>query len=548
MLSSRLFMSVKALILVTSLGFVGATFAQETNPMRNEMEGKRDLFAKHFLNDDGSMQAVISAGPVHYAKNGKFLDINTVIKSGTTTDYPFANTENLMETHFGATASKGIVNVLNNVTFKEFTNSKMYWEVNGTAQNVTIAQNAAVSIAENAATYHNLFPSIAAEFKIENGKRKLNYIIPSANALTNAPAGASHLVFTEDITLPSQWSYVMSADGLYILNNKNEAVLLYNSPYSVDSADKMPYQQNTSMEVSQHGNTITILTKVATNWLLNSSRSFPVMIDPTVTVSPANVANTTATINFTGARVDDIVAFGRLDDLNGQPNFMRGLVKFNTASVPDDAIVAPGIDIKFYIEDGSPNFSPANGHRLAIAHIPASMNTDLNNQTNNLLIFNTIQQTGYSPMITQALNTLGWKTHTITSAAMADEIMAQLAQDKFAVGFMPDGSFSPEVYLVASGHSSTNRPTLTFNYTQPDMSTTGSTKLIGLYPNPTQNELNIATDATVKSIEIFSLLGQSLQKNTNSNQISVTGLTNGIYAVQVTLDNGTVVNQKIIKN
>lgn len=548
MLYSRLFMSVKTLILVTSLGFVGATFAQEANPTRNEMEGKRDLFAKHFLNDDGSMQAVISAGPVHYAKNGKFLDINTAIKSGTTTDYPFANTENLMETHFGATASKGIVNVLNNVTFKEFTNSKMYWEVNGAAQNVTIAQNAAVSISENAATYHNLFPSIAAEFKIENGKRKLNYIIPSANALTNVPVGASHLVFTEDITLPSQWSYVMSADGLYILNNKNEAVLLYNNPYSVDSGKSKLRQHNTTMEVVQNGSTITVLTKVATNWLLNTNRIFPIMVDPTVTVSPANVTKMTGSVYVDGFRVNSIIAFGRDEDIDGQPDFVRGFAKFNTASVPDDAIITPGIELKFYIYDGSEDFSPTNGHKLAIAHIPASLNTDTDNAGNNILLFNTIEQNGYAPMVTQAINSIGWKTHTITSAAMATEIMAQLAQDKFAIGFMPDGDFFALEYLAAYGYDNANRPTLTFNYTRPDMGTTGSTKLIGLYPNPTQNELNIATDATVKSIEIFSLLGQSLQKNTNSNQISVTGLTNGIYAVQVTLDNGTVVNQKFIKN
>lgn len=548
-LSSRLFTSVKTLILIASLGFAGAASAQHaSNTTRIEKENQRDLFAKHFQNADGSIEAVISAGPVHYEKSGSFHNINTAIGAGVIADFPYANLENLMQSHFGATAHKGIVNVINNVAFAEFTNTKMFWEVNGAIQNVIASQNVAATVVGNKATYANMYPSISAEFKVENGKRKLNYIIPSADALAGAPAGATNLVFAEDITLPNKWTAVTKSNGIFILDEKGEAVALYNNPHSSDATNKVGRGTNTKFEVVTNGNVVTVLTKVATNWLLDAARQFPIMVDPTVTASPDNTANMTGSVYSDGSRIDDVVAFGRDEDYLGLPDFVRGFAKFNTASIPDNSIISTGSVIKFYVYGGSEDYSPDNGHKLVFSQIPTSVNTDNNTIPNNAVIFNTINQNGYTPYMTSAINSIGFKTHTITSAILAADIQAQLATDKIVLGFMPDGDFYAEEYIMTYGHSNANRPTLTITYTEPDMSIADNTKLIGLYPNPAQDQLNITTDATVTAIEVFSLLGQSVAKNVNSNQISVAGLANGMYAVQVTLDNGTVVNQKFMKN
>jgi hypothetical protein len=549
-LSSRLFTSVKTLILIASLGFAGAATAQHaSNATRIEKENKRDLFAKHFQNADGSIEAVISAGPVHYEKSGSFHDINTAIGAGTMADFPYANLENLMQSHFGATAHKGIVNVINNVAFAEFTNTKMFWETNGAVQNVIASQNVAPTVVGNKATYANMYPSIAAEFKVENGKRKLNYIIPSANALAAAPAGATHLVFAEDITLPNKWTAETKSNGIFILDEKGDAVALYNNPYSTDATNKVGRSTNTTFEVVTNGNVVTVLTKVATNWLLDAARQFPIMVDPTVTAYPLNTAGKTALLYADGFRVDDLIGFGRDEDFNGQADFIAGFANFNTASVPDDAIIEGIITVKFTLGVADARYTNANGRTLGLTQVNHS-NFDEDATANNIAIYNAIGASGfYGNPMTSGFDSLGEKSHAINHEVARLDLQGLLPTDRFVIGFEPIGSYPQDLYCLAYGHSdAADAPNITFTYSLPVASVGENTKLIGLYPNPAQDQLNITTDATVTAIEVFSLLGQSVAKNVNSNQISVAGLANGMYAVQVTLDNGTVVNQKFMKN
>src|SRR5690625_2534712 len=64
--------------------------------LREDMN-KRDAFSKHYINEDGSFTALIGAGPIHYERNGQFLDIDHTITQSSTMTFPFANTTNLME-------------------------------------------------------------------------------------------------------------------------------------------------------------------------------------------------------------------------------------------------------------------------------------------------------------------------------------------------------------------------------------------------------------------------------------------------------------------
>src|SRR5690606_38871559 len=77
---------------------------------KKEDISKRDYTSKHFTNDDGTYTALIGAGPIHYKKDGAFLEIDHKIISINNSDYPFANTTNLFESHFGATANVGVKN------------------------------------------------------------------------------------------------------------------------------------------------------------------------------------------------------------------------------------------------------------------------------------------------------------------------------------------------------------------------------------------------------------------------------------------------------
>ncbi len=60
------------------------------------------------------------------------------------------------------------------------------------------------------------------------------------------------------------------------------------------------------------------------------------------------------------------------------------------------------------------------------------------------------------------------------------------------------------------------------------------------YPNPTRNELNVTAAKTISKVELFNLLGQKVQShavNANQKQLSIANLQNGMYLMEVTIDN-----------
>lgn len=68
-----------------------------------------------------------------------------------------------------------------------------------------------------------------------------------------------------------------------------------------------------------------------------------------------------------------------------------------------------------------------------------------------------------------------------------------------------------------------------------------------LYPNPTNNILNIQTDATIEVITIYNLQGQNMMNITsNNNQLDLSNLSEGAYILQINTTEG-IVRRTIIK-
>jgi hypothetical protein len=71
---------------------------------------------------------------------------------------------------------------------------------------------------------------------------------------------------------------------------------------------------------------------------------------------------------------------------------------------------------------------------------------------------------------------------------------------------------------------------------------------VSVYPNPAQNEIKIAGLENVAKIEIFSIIGNKVLSVSNPSEIiDISSLEQGVYAVKLTLTNGNVSNQVIIK-
>ncbi len=72
---------------------------------------------------------------------------------------------------------------------------------------------------------------------------------------------------------------------------------------------------------------------------------------------------------------------------------------------------------------------------------------------------------------------------------------------------------------------------------------------VNVYPNPTNDIVNIETQETLQNYEVYNVLGQQIQQgNFNSNnQINLHGATTGTYFIKVTTTQGSVATVKVVK-
>jgi len=416
---------------------------------------KRDLYSKTYDNPDGSHTALIGAGPIHYEKNGKFLDIDHSITGNPDSAFPYSNSTNLFESYFGATAHKGVKSKTNKGEVVEFLNTKMYWEVNGQQKNKIDSNNPAASVQDNKLYYNNLFGQISAEFTVLTGKRDLNYIIPNKQALGDIPMGASYLVFSEDIMLPVGWTFAMSENGVVIKDNLGNNIYLYDSPKSTDANSQLiSTDTNTVFEVQQIGQILTVKTKVKTSWLLSSERQFPVMVDPTVTVNPDNANKWSGWATQAGGNNDNVVS-GRWSD--GNP--IAGFAKFNLTSIPEGTVLDDvSSHFFFYGSNGE-----VIGREVEIVDInvdPVSTPySDIFNSHTQVISANTQSFDPYQ----------GWKIHSFSSTGISF-VQSKISQNWVAVAVYPKMDTWPvaDNYAVFRGYSSEYRPYLNITYDSED--------------------------------------------------------------------------------
>src|SRR5690606_24139062 len=109
-----------------------------------------------------------------------------------------------------------------------------------------------------------------------------------------------------------------------------QEIYLYENPHSTDAESHALREENTIFETLQIGNTLTIKTKVKTEWLLSNERVFPVMVDPTVVDASANGGRS---VYHDG--VEEILGyFGYISYY-----WLQYHIRFNVSSIPNGSTV-----------------------------------------------------------------------------------------------------------------------------------------------------------------------------------------------------------------
>jgi len=70
---------------------------------------------------------------------------------------------------------------------------------------------------------------------------------------------------------------------------------------------------------------------------------------------------------------------------------------------------------------------------------------------------------------------------------------------------------------------------------------------ISIYPNPASEFINIESTKTIDKIELYDLLGKRVLRTTETNQIKINHLPNGVYLLKVFSDNKSITKKIVIK-
>lgn len=416
---------------------------------KQELTNKRDMTSKHFVNEDGTMSAILASGPLHYEQNGAWHDIDHRIMPTGDEEYAYANTANLLQSFFGATAATGVKNSTPDGELKEFLNVKMFWESSDQPISVVSASDVPVSIDGDRAIFNNVLGGIHAEFAIESGRRKLNYVISDQQTLSSAPTGAEYLVFSEDVELPQGWTYQLDdRTGILLKDPSGKAIYAYEPPYSTDASGILERESNTVFSASISGNILTVLTKVKTSWLLDSNRVFPVLVDPTVNVFPNNTNLWTGEIWSDGFRDNGQMRVG----YNASFGWHAGYVRFNLSSIPAGSTVNTAT--------GYINITAGTGTSIT-TRTWAFVNASDPLTTTGTALYNsmTTAQSATTPVCC-----LGWQNSLFSPGGRT--FLENSINDGFAaMGVYAMGTWFSVSNITLANHTSANRPYLTIDYT-----------------------------------------------------------------------------------
>lgn len=285
-----------------------------------EVVEKRTRSAKHFKNADGSF-TVQTGGVYHYKdKTGKWKDIDlTLTASNAKAGYAFANETNEIKTYLpSAPGSNSVQMELNDHAHFNFWNSPaISYTLNGSLLKSYNAQASHGVISEHTITYPSVFNGMSEEFEIlQNGIENNRIIHTLPQEISSLPAGslvefkqviplvAGYTVdvngvrkstdFTTDqfhINIPGSDNGIFFSPTIVFDNtiSKDEMALLVATPaekLTVEQQSKLGHIYRSSYKLHFTSAGIEVTTVLAADWLKDATRSFPVTVDPTVTITP----------------------------------------------------------------------------------------------------------------------------------------------------------------------------------------------------------------------------------------------------------------------
>lgn len=282
---------------------------------------KRTKNSKHFRNANGSYTAQVGSAMHYQDNNGAWQDISlALVKNGNA----FVNETNSFKSQLPANAGAAVNMKLNNaVNFAWWANPQMQFVSNGNVVKAVSPAHVAGKAGKNKVQYQGIYPGVTEEFVMLKNGIENNTIISELTADIAAMPKSATMQLKQFIPLKAGWevedikgqvrnsgfdaeafhiAIPGTEEGIYFGSivafdsklSREKAMMLLNTPESKRTAAEKALVKN-HIYVGQYAvnfveGGIEVASKMPVQWLKAAGRQYPVVIDPTVTITPPTPA------------------------------------------------------------------------------------------------------------------------------------------------------------------------------------------------------------------------------------------------------------------
>lgn len=320
---------------------------QDTTEIIGEIEEKRTLNEKHFLQNDGTILAAVYPSDIHYEVDGKLVDINNSLEETNEDEGTLQNRNNQFKVKFAKKSNK------NNLVKIQVKNHNVKWSLENSnkVSAVKINENnekgeklKLKNISSGTIQYENILNNIDLQYNVISNTIKENIILKNKSAINQ------NITFefkTDKLKMEK------TEDGRIIFyeKNKEDIVFYLDALYMYDNKNEISNNIDVKIEGKNNKYTLTIIPNK--EWLEEENREYPVTIDPTVQTS-LNYENIQDTYIFNGdegypnRHNAHILRVGSNNTIASK-NPMRSLIKFNLPNISaGDQVISAMLDICSY--------------------------------------------------------------------------------------------------------------------------------------------------------------------------------------------------------
>lgn len=274
-----------------------STYAAETensyDVQVSEVEVSRDLYSKTYETSQGTNVVISTAVPMHYEEDGELKDIDNTLVESDADNSVLTNTANAYNVELPEkytddseiklnyednTISFKLLNDVNSSNGTVISNDEI--DVDKTdAESVAYAESNINSLTSGI-TYADVLPDTDVEYNVQPNSLKENII------LSDVPDEDYAIQYELDT---ADMSAVLNDDNsISVVDDNSNEVFIIAAPYMVDANDNVSESINVSFAESENGYILTYAPDYT--WLADENTTYPVNIDPTVTIV-SNKAN-----------------------------------------------------------------------------------------------------------------------------------------------------------------------------------------------------------------------------------------------------------------